>query len=67
MVVSALQIYAVTPDGSGTRRVAPSASVDDEPVASPDGTRVAFVSGRDGNDEIYVAERERLGRDARHS
>ena len=36
-------------------RLVVSDSVDYEPVASPDGRRVAFVSSRDGNDEIYVA------------
>ena len=31
-------------------------------VFSPDGTRIAFMSQRDGNSEIYVMNRERLGR-----
>ena len=39
----------------------PSDAVDFQPVASPDGTRVAFVSSRDGNDEIYVANTDGSG------
>ncbi len=27
---------------------------DDDPTWSPDGTRIAFVSNRDGDSEIYV-------------
>src|SRR5688572_5244587 len=54
-IVSALQTYAVRPDGVEPRRLLLSASVDYEPVASPDGSRIAFVSSRDGNDEIYIA------------
>jgi Tol biopolymer transport system component len=32
----------------------PSASVDHFPAWSPDGSRIAFVTDRDGNFEIYV-------------
>ena len=47
-------------DGDATRLVT-STSVDFEPVASPDGRRIAFVSSRDGNDEIYVANTDGSG------
>ena len=55
VVVSALQLYLQSPDGDTATRLLPSDAVDFEAVASPDGTRIAFVSTRDGNDEIYVA------------
>ena len=31
------------------------------PVFSPDGTRIAFMSNRDGNSEIYVMNRDGSG------
>lgn len=54
-VVSALQLYAQAPEAETASRLVVSDSVDYEPVVSPDGTRIAFVSRRDGNDEIHVA------------
>ena len=51
---SALPAVARRRPGELTRLL-PSDAVDFEAVASPDGTRIAFVSTRDGNDEIYVA------------
>ena len=51
-VQSALQTYSSASDGSGVSRVAANPYVEYEPVASPDGTRIAFVSSRDGNTEI---------------
>src|SRR5690348_4463138 len=51
---SAFQLYGVQPDGTDVRRLVTSASVDWEPVMAPDGKHVAFVSGRAGNDDIYL-------------
>jgi Tol biopolymer transport system component len=31
-------------------------AIDNNPVWSPDGTKIAFVSDRDGNSEIYVMD-----------
>ena len=48
-------IYILTLDPWNILRVTASTSDDESPALSPDGTRVAFVSTRDGNSEIYVA------------
>lgn len=50
-------IYVTNLDGSSPLQL--TAGVDDTvPEASPDGTRVAFMSQRDGNWEVYVMEVE---------
>jgi Tol biopolymer transport system component len=51
------EIYTIRPDGSGLRRAtnAPSSS-SFNPAWSPDGTKLAFSSGRDGDAEIYVKD-----------
>ncbi len=41
-------------DGSNQTRITTNSASDRQPSWSPDGTRLAFVSNRDGNDEIYV-------------
>ena len=41
-------------DGSGPTRLTNNAAADVEPAWSPDGSRIAFASTRDGNFEIYV-------------
>jgi WD40 repeat protein len=61
---------AVLPDGTWRVELAPLYPGDTDPAVSPDGRRIAFVSTRDGNEEIYVAdavtgEVHRLTRDAR--
>jgi Tol biopolymer transport system component len=55
---SAGDIYAINPDGTGLAGLTTDGydSDDDLPSWSPDGSRVAFVSDRDGNDEIYVMD-----------
>jgi Tol biopolymer transport system component len=41
-------------DGSGVRRLTDHPGLDQAPVWSPDGARLAFQSDRDGNWEIYT-------------
>lgn len=56
------EIYTVNPDGSGQAQLTDNASLDFQPAFSPDGTKIAFVSDRDGpfvsgqgtNEEIYT-------------
>ena len=48
------EIYVMNADGSSPTRLTNSAASDRLPAWSPDGTKIAFTSNRDGNDEIYV-------------
>lgn len=47
---------AVLPDGTWQVELAPLYPGDTDPAVSPDGRRVAFVSERNGDPEIYVAD-----------
>jgi Tol biopolymer transport system component len=47
-------IYVMRPDGSDVHRLTDSPGLDEGPVWSPDGTKIAFSSARDGQQEIYV-------------
>ena len=47
-------IYIMDGDGSGATALTTDEAIDDESDLSPDGTRVVFFSGRDGNSYIYV-------------
>ncbi|NLG48518.1 MAG: DUF5050 domain-containing protein [Chloroflexi bacterium] len=47
-------IYSMRSDGSDRVRLTDGTSNDTCPVRSPDGTKIAFCSDRDGNREIYV-------------
>ncbi len=47
-------IYVTNADGSRRKRLTTNPGPDSNPAWSPDGRRIAFASGRDGNTGIYV-------------
>jgi dipeptidyl aminopeptidase/acylaminoacyl peptidase len=48
------EIYVMNSDGTNQTRLTNNSATDYEPTFSPDGSKIAFTSNRDGNDEIYV-------------
>jgi len=48
-------------DGTGERRILFHRDHDSSPAVSPDGNRIAFVSGVNGNLEIYLVNRDGSG------
>jgi TolB protein len=50
-----MELAAVRTDSTGLVRLTQSRGLDDYPAYSPDGSRLAFLSNRDGQFEIYVA------------
>ncbi len=50
------QVVSFLPDGTDLRRELTSHNNDYQPSVSPDGTKVAFVSDRDGNPELYMMQ-----------
>ena len=46
------------PDGGKAARLTDHAGADSQPNWSPDSTKIAFVSDRSGNDEIYLLEQD---------
>jgi Tol biopolymer transport system component len=48
------EIYTSNTDGSNITRLTNNPGNDDDPVWSPDGTRIAFTSNRDGSSGIYI-------------
>ncbi|RJP51910.1 MAG: hypothetical protein C4557_07190 [Anaerolineaceae bacterium] len=51
-----MSLYKTTPDGIQQIRLTTSGSEDGNPVISPDGTRVAFVSTLNDNTDIYILD-----------
>ena len=56
-----MDVWLVDLESREWTRITDSAERDDQPSLSPDDSRVAFVSTRDGNPEIYVANLEGEG------
>ncbi|MBI5944894.1 MAG: PD40 domain-containing protein [Chloroflexi bacterium] len=48
------EIFTMKADGSEMKNLTNNPATDDSPAWSPDGTRIAFVSDRDGGREIYL-------------
>jgi len=49
-------IYTLPITGGDATRLTSGAAFDTEPVFSPDGGRIAFVSDRDGNDNLWLMD-----------
>ena len=47
-------LYVINVDGSGETRITTDTTNEAQPAWSPLGNRIAFVSDRDGNNEIYL-------------
>jgi TolB protein len=54
-------VYVMNADGTGATRLTHDEPYDGTAAWSPDGTKVAFVSGRDGNSDIYVMNADGSG------
>ena len=52
------EIYVISSDGSGPINLTRNSCADDEPDWSPDGSKIAWSSNRDGDYEIYVMSAE---------
>lgn len=56
------EIYTINADGSGLQRLTNNGARDTDPTVSPDGSRIAFISGRDNQDgEIYTIKPDGTG------
>jgi Tol biopolymer transport system component len=58
---SASPLWIVNSDGTGLKQLTFDGANDMRPTWSPDGARIAFVSTRDGNAEIYVMNADGTG------
>lgn len=55
------QIWVVNADGTGIEQLTTVQPANNEPAWDPTGTRIVFVSQRDGNPEIYVMNADGSG------
>jgi hypothetical protein len=54
-------IWVMNPDGNGLQQLTTNLADDTEPYVSPLGTRIAFVSDRDGDGEVYIMDADGTG------
>lgn len=54
-------IYSVSTDGTGLRRLTLSPAIDTEPAFSPDGRHIVFSSDRSGSQQLYVMDADGSG------
>ena len=57
-VSTALEILAVKPDGSDFINLSRHPASDRDPAWSPDGQLIAFVSDRNGSDDIFIMKKD---------
>jgi Tol biopolymer transport system component len=56
------ELYTIAPDGSGLHQLTVTSGFDNMlPRWSPDGSKIAFMSNREGNSEIYVMNADGSG------
>ena len=55
-------MFMVDSDGSSVTRITDLPAIEDFPAWSPDGTRIAFDSDRDGNHKLFVISVDEAGR-----
>jgi TolB protein len=48
-------------DGTDVQQITANETYESQPAWSPDGRHIAFVSDRDGNDEIYIMNADGTG------
>ena len=49
-------IYRVSSNGGEARQLTTNAAYDSRPIWSPDGTKIAFMSNREGSNDIYIMD-----------
>ena len=60
-VVSLLAFITVAGAAQPAQPPAPKPAQSEAPTVSPDGARIAFLSNKDGNDDVYVVSRDGTG------
>jgi Tol biopolymer transport system component len=55
------EVFSINPDGTGETVLTDHPARDGDPSFSPDGTKIAFESFRDGSSEVYVMNADGTG------